>query len=499
VPADAEARRLLGLATAQATGTARRNDACPCGSGKRYKHCCGHRHGSVAPAPTVDVLLAEAMRCHQAGRLHNADALYGQVLRLEPANAFALHYTGVLAMQWGDPRRGETLVRQALAARADIPDFHNNLGLCLRLQDRLDEAVAAYQQALRLNPKYPEGENNLGLDLLALGRAQESVAHCQRAIALRPDFAEAHWNLGLGLLTLGDLGRGWAEYEWRLKCQPFESDGLILDAVAMWQGEPLPGKTLLVRREQGFGDTLQFLRFVPELVQRGARVLLDVNPELADLAMTVAPTIERVSRDRPLPHVDYYTNLMSLPFRLGVALGDLPGPTAYLTADVALCADWTSRVAAASGLRVGLVWAGNPRHRNDRNRSCKLSELAALKEVPGVSWFSLQKGEASAQKAGGPFSDMVDLAPQLNSFSDTAAAIMALDLVIAVDTSVAHLAGALGRPVWLMLPFAPDWRWLLGREDTPWYPSARLFRQVMLGDWHGVAASVARALAKLDQ
>jgi tetratricopeptide (TPR) repeat protein len=497
VPGDEEARRLLATSTARPAAAARRNDPCPCGSGKRYKHCCGKGEtsvGSVVSPPTAEAILGEAMRHHQAGRLADADALYGQVLRLDPANAYAKQYLGVLAMQRGDARQGEALIREALAGCSEIPDFHNNLGLCLRMQDRLDEAVDAYRKAIALNPNYPEAYSNLGLDLLALGQPATAAAHCERALALRPQFAEAHWNLGLARLTLGDLATGWQEYEWRLRCQPFTDDGLLLRGVAMWQGEPLEGKTLLVRREQGFGDTLQFLRLVPELVRRGARVLLDVSPEIADLARTISPAVELVVRGSRLPTVDYYTNLLSLPFRLRTTLADLPGTVPYLRVDAERLAAWTERFADVPGRRIGLVWAGSPKHKNDLNRSCPLSRLSPLLELPGLSWFSLQKGAAAAQLADLPPGRITDLGPELHTFSDTAAAIQALDLVIAVDTSVVHLAGALGRPAWVLLPHAPDWRWLLKREDSPWYPSLRLFRAASKANWASVVGRVMQAL-----
>lgn len=501
-PADAEAQRLLALATqavqqpsagsgSRAPG---RNEPCPCGSGKRYKQCCGSLGADRSPASPVQRepgnaeagLLQAAMARHQAGRLDDAEALYRQTLQANPANAVAQQYLGVLAMQRGNPVQGEALIREALATRPDIPDFHNNLGLCLRLQNRLDEAVLAYRQAIALNPDYAVGHNNLGLDLQALGQVQEARKHFEQALALQPQFAEAHWNLGLACLALGDLARGWAEYEWRLRCQPFVNDGLVLAGVPAWQGQPLAGKTLLVRREQGAGDTLQFLRFVPELIRRGARVLVDVTPDLAELAGTVAPAVELVDRAAPLPPVDYYINLMSLPYRLGITLDNLPSTVPYLRPDAARVAAWQARLASFPGQRIGLVWAGNPKHKNDHNRSCPLAALQPLFGLPDVAWFSLQKGEHAKQLAGLPHGHITDLGAELNSFADTAAALQALDLLITVDTSVAHLAGALGRPAWVLLPYAPDWRWMLERDDSPWYPSLHLFRQRSAGDWVGV-------------
>jgi Tfp pilus assembly protein PilF len=423
-----------------------------------------------------------------------AEAAYRKILGLNSGNAVAKQYLGVLAMQQGEPLKGELLIREAIAAMPGVPDFHNNLGLCLRLQDRLREAVLAYRQALALNPTYLPARNNLGLDLMAQAQVREAAAEFEQAIAAEPKFAEAHWNLGLALLTLGDLPRGWREYEWRLQCQPFADDGLNLAGVAPWQGQPLAGKTLLVRREQGAGDTAQFLRFIPALRRQGARVLLHVRPEMATLARSADPQVELVDPSATIL-ADWYVNLLSLPHWLGVTLETLPGPIPYLCADADKAARWHERLRGYPGRRIGLVWGGNPKHKNDRNRSCPLAVLKPLLDLPGISWFSLQKGEPARQLADIEPGKIIDLGPEFQDFSDTAAALESLDLLITVDTSVAHVAGALGRPAWVMIPKAPDWRWLLDREDSPWYPSLRLFRQEGVSGWHGVRDRIAEALA----
>lgn len=504
LPNDVETQRFLAqITTPQEKNIARtvgRNDPCPCSSGKRYKQCCGvlGQTNSVAMPTTsaVEVLLQAAMSSHQTGQLDEAEALYRRVLDKDSRNVIARQYLGVLKMQLGNPVDGETMIREALTARSDIPDFHNNLGLCLRMQGRLDEAIAAYRQALTINPEYAAAHNNLGLDLQATGHCVEAIVHYEKAIRQQAGFAEAHWNLGLAYLLLGDMVRGWSEYEWRLRCQPFSDDGLTLDHVKLWQGQALDGKTLLVRKEQGAGDTLQFLRFVPALQQRGARVLLDITSDLAELARSLGNGIEIIDRNAPLPCVDYYINLMSLPHRLGITLEMLPAKVAYLRADEKLVAQWQKRLSDFPGKRIGLVWAGNPKHLNDHNRSCPLQALQALFQLPGLSWFSLQKGDPAGQLADLPPETVIDLGPDLNSYSDTAAALQALDLLISVDTSVAHLAGAMNRPVWTLLPHAPDWRWLLERKDSPWYPAMQLFRQNETGDWGSVCAQLERALSE---
>ncbi|MGO8754318.1 MAG: DUF5672 family protein [Gallionellaceae bacterium] len=503
---DPEAKKLLALLVSPQTGvppaqrTPGRNDPCPCGSGKRYKQCCG-MIAAARPAPATPPaaehpgsLLQQAMQQHQAGRLAEAEAGYRRVLEQEPQNAIALQYLGVLAMQRGDPVRGEQLIRQALGIRADIPDFHNNLGLCLRLQDRLREAQDCYRQAIAIKPDYAPAHNNLGLDLQAIGAVDEAIVAYQNALRLQPQFADAHWNLGLAYLLKGNMAAGWAEYEWRLRCQPFSQDGLVLDNIAPWHGEPITGKILLVRREQGAGDTFQFIRFIPPLLQRGARVLLDVSPDLAELSRSVAPEVELVDPKAPQATPDFYVNLMSLPRLLNITLDNLPAKIPYLSADPVKIAAWETRLDRFRGKKIGIVWAGNPKHTNDRNRSCPLELLAPLFRQDGVARFSLQIGDAAAQLA--PYRTAIaDLGPELHSYSDTAAAVSVLDLLISVDTSVVHLAGALGRPAWVLLPYAPDWRWMLEREDSPWYPGLRLFRQDERGDWDGVVQKLVEALS----
>ncbi len=506
VPGDADAARMLAAlapapAVAQTTRrTAGRNDPCPCGSGKRYKQCCGAiaetRPASMAP-PTAEkahTLLQQAMQQHQAGRLQEAEAQYRRILEREPQNAIALQYLGVLSMQRGDPKRGEQLIRQALDIRDDIADFHNNLGLCLRQQDRLQDAQDCYRRAIAIKADYAPAYNNLGLDLQAVGAVDEAIAAYQSALRVQPQFAEAHWNLGLAWLLKGNLAAGWEEYEWRLRCQSFVQDGLVLDNISPWQGEPVAGKSILVRREQGAGDTLQFIRFVPQLLRRGARVLLDASPDLAELAQSVAPSVELWDRKAPHPTPDYYVNLMSLPRLLGVTLDNLSATIPYLSPDPARVAEWRARLQDIRGKKVGIVWAGNPKHANDRNRTCPLDLLSPLFELDGLAWFSLQKGAATSQLARYR-TIITDLDAELLSYSDTAAVLSVLDLLITVDTSVAHLAGALGRPAWVLLPFAPDWRWMLNRDDSPWYPAVRLFRQEQRGDWSSVVRELAAALS----
>jgi tetratricopeptide (TPR) repeat protein len=474
-----------------------RNAPCPCDSGKRYKECCGQLPDMNKPEQSVGGLLTAAMQHHQSGKLFEAGALYGQILRRDPGNVFALHYSGVLLMQQGKVSVAESLLRQSLALQAAIPDFHSNLGLCLRAQDRLDEAVACYRQALGINPEYVEALNNMGLDLQQMGQIQDALKCFEQAVSIRPDFAQAHWNLGLALLLQGEFERGWAEYEWRLNCPEFRMGSGIPNGVLPWKSEPIAGKSILLLREQGAGDNFQFVRYAKILADQGAKVVVEATPESADL-MASAPGIANVVRPgEPPMGVDYYCPMLSLPHRSRNLTQSIPSELPYLTPPPQVMEKWSRQFQSIQGLKIGLVWAGSPTHANDHNRSCRLVDLAPLLGISGINWFSLQKGQAADQLQQLHSKSIMDLGLMLNDFSDTAAVISHLDLIIAVDTSVVHLSGALNKSCWVMLPYAPDFRWLLGREASAWYPSLSLFRQPKPGDWASVVSTISSALADM--
>jgi tetratricopeptide (TPR) repeat protein len=470
------------------------------------------------------------MRHHQAGRLREAEQLYRQILAQQPNHADALNLLGMLAGQTGRLDAAPNLIRRAIAicstnvsyynnlgnalvdagqldeaiavyrqAMVLSPQFasaHYNMGVALERKRQLDEAIAAYRQAIRLQPDFAEAHNNLGNALIDKGQLDEAMAACRRAIALKGDYAEAHRNLSVALLVRGDLQQAWEEYEWRWKCKDSLSPQGNL-AQPRWDGRPLEDRALLLYAEQGLGDALQFVRYVPLVEQRGGRIILECQAELQRLFQTIAGRCQIVARGQPLGAFDLHCPLLSLPRVFGTTLANVPNDVPYLHADAEEAGRWRSRLAEHSPLvKVGLGWAGNPRNRTDRSRSINLARLAPLGQVPGVRFFSLQKGAAAAEAKTPPHGmELVDWTEDLKDFADTAALIAKLDLVIAVDTAVAHLAGAMGRPVWTLLPFVPDWRWLLEREDSPWYPSMRLFRQPSVGDWDSVIARVAEALS----
>jgi hypothetical protein len=341
----------------------------------------------------------------------------------------------------------------------------------------------------------PEALNNLARLASWELRLGEAMRLLDAALAARPDFPAARWTRAMARLQAGDMPGGWDDFEARWSLPEVGPGPAIPRPV--WDGTPLAGRRLLLQPEQGLGDTIQFARYAPLLAARGGTVVLGVQPPLQRLLRSLeAPGVTVVACGEVLPPIDCYLPLLSVPRVLRQGLGDIPAAAPYLVAEPAAVARWRRRIGAACGgaLAVGLVWAGNPRHINDANRSLPPAQLAALAAVPGVRFFGLQCGPGRA--VAPPLPEMVDLAAGLDDFAETAAVLAALDLLISVDTAPLHLAGALGRPAWALLPAVPDWRWLLGRVDSPWYPSLRLFRQPRPGDWAAVIAEVGVALRR---
>jgi hypothetical protein len=355
---------------------------------------------------------------------------------------------------------------------------------------------------LRLDPHYLDALGNLGRVLSTVDRFEEADASYSALLQLRPDQVEAHANRAMARLRAGRLAEGWEEFEWRWKTWYMGPRARDLPR-SLWNGEALGDRVILLHAEQGLGDTLQFCRYAP-LVARGARVILEVQPPLHRL-LSRLPGIDQVlARGQELPPFDLQCPLMSLPRAFGTTLESIPAETPYLTADPAEVDTWRERIGALPGLRVGLVWAGSQRKEEpelalvDARRSIALATLAPLARVPGVSFVSLQKGPPAAQAAHPPAGMMLtDFTAELHDMAATAALIMTLDLVISVDTAVAHLAGGLGKPVWLLNRFDSCWRWLANRDDSPWYPTLRQFRQTTPGDWSSVVERVREELQRL--
>jgi len=496
LPDDPASTALLQQAQAGAASApaASRNDPCPCGSGKRYKHCHGATGAVAVAAPSAHALVDTALAAHRRGDLDAAERGYRAALTLEPDAPLAVHYLGVVAYQRGQPADALPLLERAVALVPGEPEFHNNLGLVLAALDRHADAIGAYRRALVLRPAHAIAWSNLGLALTASGQLDDAIDALSRAIALAPDYGEAHWNLGLALLRSGQFGRGWPEYEWRLALPAFQVPES--PAGPRWTGEDPAGKTLLVVAEQGLGDTLHFIRFARTLAARGARVVVAVQDVLARLVATVPGVAAVVGRGAPWPAHDVWTPLLSVPGLLGITAPPANPIVPYLDVSPTRRADARRALASAAprGPRIGLAWAGSRANTQNRARSCPLAAFAPLLARDDVAFVSLQKGDGEEEIPAVAAASRLASLDLRNDFDGTAALVSELDLVLSVDTSIAHLAGALGRPVWILLPHAADWRWLDGRDDTDWYPTARLFRQPRPGDWGSVIAAVTHAL-----
>ena len=429
------------------------------------------------------------------GRFDAALEACRQALRFKHNLAEAHQMMGHVRSDLGRPEEAIASYRQALRLKPDLRDGHNDLALALREANQLDEAAAALSVAVRQAPNDPQPIGNLAGILKDLGRLDEAEAMYRDILRRHPDDAAAHVNLGVSLLTAGHFAEGWREWEWRFLAEPATQRQL---AKPRWQGEALDGRTLLVHAEQGIGDMLQFCRFLP-IAARGGRLLVEVHRPLVGLLVQLPGVVGTVGLGDPLPPFDLQCPMLSLPYVAGMASErDIPPEMPYLRPEPSLVDQWRRRTAALSGLRVGLVWAGNPeRMRMDRRRSIALSRLDCLHDVPGVTFVSLQKGAAPAELVGSALGTaMVNWTDELTDFGQTAALVQTLDLVIGVDTAVVHLAGAMGKPVWLLNRFDTCWRWLRDRDDSPWYPTLRQFRQSKPGDWESVVERVRVALVE---
>ncbi|WP_119310116.1 glycosyltransferase family 9 protein [Cohaesibacter haloalkalitolerans] len=365
----------------------------------------------------------------------------------------------------------------------------------LMKEQRHEEAEILLRQQLATGTGPLSLWQNLARVIRAQGRIAEARDLQQQIVDAFPGDTVARFDLAESLLLLGDFARGWKEYRWRYQ-QPHTHSFERRVQHPRWNGSPIPGKTLLIHDEQGFGDSLQFLRLVSRAkTLSGANILLEVTPPLLPIASRMGCFDAIASRGDLLPAFDMHCELMSLPFVTKLAIDDLPGPVPYLSPDPERVAFWRKRLEWLPRPLVALVWAGNPSHANDANRSMQLSELAPLASL-GLTFVAVQKGPAAKQAVGAPGGLKIELINRdINDFDDTAAILEVADLLISVDSAPVHLAGALGRPAWALLPFVPDWRWLLDRDDTPWYPSLRLFRQKRRGDWSTVVSKLCDALA----
>jgi tetratricopeptide (TPR) repeat protein len=470
----------------------------------------------------------------QLKQLPEAEAAYRRCLQRDPTHVEARVNLGCVLGDLGRPAEAKASYEEALKVLPNLPEVHHNLGNLLRKEKKLDEALACYREALRLKPDYAKAHLNMGVALAMRGDTEEAVrrleegvrlepdhaeahnslgtAYCSRgrlddalaeyalALRLEPDQAEIHWNRSMVWLLRGDYERGWADFEWRWNCAGQKP--LPTFSQPRWDGGPLEGKSILLHTEQGFGDTLQFIRYAPLVKAKGGRVIVQCQKSLL-LLLSRTPGIDQlVAWGAPSPPFDVYAPLMSLPHLFHTTLETVPADTPYLFPHPELVAHWRRELAPVRGLRVGISWQGSPQHPWDRHRSLPLELFEPVAQVEGVSLISLQQGPGREQLealAGRwdvlSLGDLVDKAA--GGFMDTAGILKNLDLVMTVDTAIGHLAGGMGVPAWLALHYTPDYRWLLGRPDSPWYPSLRLFRQPAVGDWPSVFRQMAEALPAL--
>ncbi|MGZ3241661.1 MAG: tetratricopeptide repeat protein, partial [Burkholderiaceae bacterium] len=450
-----------------------------------------YRHLLVHQPDHMDARFFLAVSLADSGDAVGAVSAYQELLSYDPKHVLALNNAGNIFTRMGKLADAENAYRTCLSVQPAFPQAHYNLGNLLAEQARYAEAETCYREALRLNPQYFEAMCGLGLLFKAQHKLEVACDYLRQAISMRPDSSDAHLNYAMTLLLSGNLQDGWKEYEWRPAHHPELSRDF---PYPFWQGENLAGKTILVWGERGFGDEIQFVRYLPSLKAMGARVVFECREELFDLfaaANLCDSLIVRKLNAEITERIDYQIPLLSVPARLNAKENTDHCDNNYLSADPRLIQQWKERLQEDFAYRVGLVWAGNPQHKNDHNRSASLPLYRPFTSVAGSSFYSLQKdGDAGMATQMG----IVDYSAKLQSFSDTAALISNLDLVICVDTSVAHLAGALGKKVWLLLPFDPDWRWGLSGEQTAWYAGMTLFRQSAPRDWEALITTVKKAL-----
>jgi tetratricopeptide (TPR) repeat protein len=478
--------------------------------------------------PEVHSNLANALQSR--GKFDEAVAHGLHAVRLRPHSPEAHNHLGMALSGQGKREEAIAHYREALRVRPDFAPAHSNLANALRSLGKLTDAVTHYREAVRLQPNDPALQSNLGDSLFEVGRLEEAASHWGQALRLRPNlakvwnnlgnlfflqgnldealahytqamslkqpFPEAHWNRSLLWLLLGNFEQGWPEYEWRWTQPTFVRRHA---QVPLWDGSDLGGRTILLHAEQGLGDTIQFIRYALLVKHRSGTVLVECHPALVRLLANV-PGIDRLlAKGSPLPPFDVQAPLLSLPGIFKTTEHTVPTAVPYLHADPELVQRWRQKLQPLQGLKVGIAWQGDPTYRNDRHRSIALALFSSLARVEGVNLISLQKGPGTEQlqALAGQFKVLVlgnRLDEDAGPFMDTAAIMKNLDLVVSSDTAVAHLAGALGVPVWVALPRVPDWRWLLEREDNPWYPTMRLFRQTRAQHWEDVFERIAEAI-----
>ncbi len=443
----------------------------------------------------VQQLFQEGAELLQQGDAAAALKRFQEALARNAAVALLHLYAGTALHELGRYEEAIAAYRSALEIAPQAGEVHNNRGNSLMALGRFTEAVASFSRAAELLPASPVPLTARATALQALGMVREAETDCRRALTIDPAFAEAHWNLSLALLLTGKYHAGWQEYEWRWQRPTFTSPRRH-DDIPLWDGTPLDGRTILLHAEQGFGDALQFARYIPLVASRGGRVVVECHPPLATLLESVAGVTAVLPFGVPVPPAHCQAPLLSLPRIFDTTLESIPQQLPYLCAPAGYGEKWAVLLPRRDDtLRIGLVWGG--KSYPDPLRSARLADFAPLADMTGVRFYSLQIGEAALQATSPPEGmQLIDVTGQIGDFADTAALIDELDLVISIDTAVAHLAAAVGKPVFLLLPLAADWRWLRERSDSPWYPGMELFRQRRSGEWGEVVQRVRSAVIR---
>jgi FKBP-type peptidyl-prolyl cis-trans isomerase 2 len=447
----------------------------------------------------ADEYYYEGIALQDDNELDKAVQCYQKAIDLNPNHTGAYYNLGVSFQKQGQTEKAILYYEIAINLDQNLVEAHHNLGIAYKDKGQLDEAIICFQKVLLLQPDHANAYYNLGNTLVAKGAFTEAMQCYQKAVEINPEHADAHWSIGLIHLRLGNFEEGWKKYEkrWELK------DVLTKPHFAQseWDGRELKGRSILLYAEQGFGDTIQFIRYVPFVAEKGLNIIIECQKELVSLLRNTEGVSQVIAQGEQLPNFDVHCSLLSLPLIFGTTLETIPAEVPYINADAAAVQRWRNKIIAdESALKIGLAWAGNPKLQYDHIRSCSLGTLSPLALHDSITFYSLQKGDASEQAKNPPEGfRLIDSSEDIKDFSDTAALIQNLDLIISVDTAVAHLAGALGKPVWTLLPFVPDWRWMQERKDSPWYPTMRLFRQPSRGDWESVILRIKDALKDLDQ
>ena len=450
----------------------------------------------AAPNP-VDEALGRARAAAQAKRWNEAIGICQDILLQSPEHPHALAVLGTVYAQQGRVEPGIEHLERAVAKEPNVPGWHANLCALYRLASRCDEAVRSGQIAVRMQPNSPQYLLNLALALTDIDERQQATACLLRAIGQDPKEAQSHLALGQLLLAKGEMQPGWIEYEWRNEIEAAKGT-LPRITSAMWNGMYLDGR-LLVVGDQGYGDTIQFARYIPLASRMCKELILGCSPELVPILSPIPGITSIHHRWDEIPPHAAHQRLSSLPYLFRTEIETIPSPEPYIFADTGRVAQWRTRLDSilGPGLRIGIAWSGRPTHPNDRRRSTRLATLRPL-IMPGVQFVALQKPIPEIDLPDVPaFPGLTDLSAEMKDFGDTAALIASLDLQITVDTSVVHLAGAMGRPAWALLAKPNDWRWMLERPDSPWYPSLRLFRQAKAGAWELPVSQAAEALRTL--